>query len=259
MKKIIALFFCASQILAFNAFAAGKVNYLNVDEDVVYFSTNVAKTASSPACMAAENSERWTISLNTKNGRAMYSLLATALAGTLDIEVISGQDCSVVDGFERARSVAVMPDLSAATGIDIGTETPVAGLYLYSGDGLTKLGPIMQSSGANIFYYYTPDSENLLVKYWYQYTTNTVYFDELDCTGGTYMKTDQSSYFHLNLKRYINVEDTKKVVPGAMSYLLHSGECENRSQASTDSLYAVNSTTYRHPQCGEGPCILKDK
>ncbi len=248
----------ASQLLPLNAFAAGKVNYLNVDEDIVYFSTNVTKAATSPACMVAKNAERWTISLNTKNGRAMYSLLATALAGTLDIEVISGQDCSVIDGFERARSIAVMPDLSAATGVDASAETPVSGLYLYSGDGLSKLGSVVQSSGANIFYYYSPDSENELVKYHYLTSTSPVSYSGLDCTGDTYMSVNHTGYYHKVVNRYIDVPSTKKVTTNAMSYLVHSGECSNRSQAATNTEYAVNFS-YHHPQCGQSPCILKDK
>lgn len=105
------LFFGAS----FNLAAAGKVNYLNVNGDVVHFATDTAKSVASPSCATAETNERFTVSLQTESGRGMYSLLVTAMASDLALEVESAQDCAVAPGVERALGVSIVPVIANNT------------------------------------------------------------------------------------------------------------------------------------------------
>lgn len=87
-----------------NSFAEGNLTSLKVDSDVVYFSTNEEKPTTSPSCMQAENNNKWSISLNTATGKAIYALLVTASADNRKITVESANDCADYAGFERAKS-----------------------------------------------------------------------------------------------------------------------------------------------------------
>ncbi|WP_281559731.1 hypothetical protein [Thalassomonas sp. RHCl1] len=95
-------------LLCQSAVAAGKVNYLNVVNDLVYFSTDEIK-ASSPSCVLAESANQWTISLETKTGRALYSLLVSAMSADQAVSVESGADCADVTGIERAKGISLQP------------------------------------------------------------------------------------------------------------------------------------------------------
>ena len=90
-------------------FAAAQVNYLNVDGDTVHFSTAEAKTATAPQCAVAETNDKFAVSLNSEAGRAMYSLLVTAMASKQAVSVKSAQDCAAVAGVERAKGVSIVP------------------------------------------------------------------------------------------------------------------------------------------------------
>lgn len=107
MKRLLLLL--SSLALSANAAAAGKVNYLNVNGDIVHFATDAAKAVASPGCVVADTSERFTMSLQTESGRGMYSLLVTAMASNLALEVESALDCAVSPGIERALGVSVAP------------------------------------------------------------------------------------------------------------------------------------------------------
>ena len=106
------LFFILSAF-CHQALAAAKVNFINIDNDIVFFSTAEAKAASSPSCVVAATQQQYTISLDNETGRAMYALLITALAGQQEIEVASAQDCADVVGIERVQSINMIPALPA--------------------------------------------------------------------------------------------------------------------------------------------------
>jgi hypothetical protein len=126
------LFFLILIVSTFTSFAAAKIDYINVDGDLVYFSTLEAKTSASPSCVISDTQNLWSISLSTSSGRALYSLLATAVAGELAITVSSALDCMDTSGIERAKSIAIAPVSNAATGAGL---TSGKSLYLYKGDG----------------------------------------------------------------------------------------------------------------------------
>ena len=94
-------------LFALDADAAGKVNYLNVDGDYVHFATTEAKTSASPECVIAGTNEHFTTSLKTESGRAIYSLLITAMTTEQGVSVTSAQDCNDVAGIERAKAVQI--------------------------------------------------------------------------------------------------------------------------------------------------------
>jgi len=102
----------ACQFIAFPAFSAGNINYLNVIDDTVYFSTDEAKT-STPECVSVDNAEQWTLSLKNKTGRAQYALLVTAMASKQAITIESAQDCEVIAGIERALGVSLQHSVVA--------------------------------------------------------------------------------------------------------------------------------------------------
>ncbi len=85
--------------------AAGTVDFLEVDNDVVLFSTSEAKATSSPACVTPENATKWSISLATQSGRAHYTMLVTALSMGIEVNVETAGDCADMAGLERATRI----------------------------------------------------------------------------------------------------------------------------------------------------------
>ena len=96
---LMGLAFCSA------AEAAGNVTSLNVEQQVVTFITSEAKSQSSPACMAAEHANKWTVSLDSQSGRATYSMLITAMSLNIPVNVETANDCADATGLERAARV----------------------------------------------------------------------------------------------------------------------------------------------------------
>jgi hypothetical protein len=94
-------------LLSLQVYAEGTITSLKIDSEIVYFSTSQGKTGTPPICMAAENADKWTISLNTASGKATYALLVAAVTQNRNISVVSGNDCADQTGFERAQSIAL--------------------------------------------------------------------------------------------------------------------------------------------------------
>ena len=102
-KTIFSILFIAS----FNLYASAKVSFLSVKNDVVYFSIAADKEQTSPGCVAAENSDLWGVSLLETTGRAMYSIIVTAMAADHEISIETANDCEASAGFERPLEVYV--------------------------------------------------------------------------------------------------------------------------------------------------------
>jgi len=101
VKKLVCLL---SFLIGGLAQAAGTVDFLKIDKDIVLFSTTETK-ASSPTCVATENADNWAVSLKSESGRAIYSLIVTAMAKELALDVDSAGDCADAEGLERASGV----------------------------------------------------------------------------------------------------------------------------------------------------------
>ena len=104
MRIVKALLFMIG-IFHLSAFAGSKIQSLEVNGQVVTFSVEAAKAHQTPACMTAENSTLWSLSLDNQSDRANYSLLLTAMTMGLKVEVESAEDCGNVAGIERAKRV----------------------------------------------------------------------------------------------------------------------------------------------------------
>ncbi|WP_448566716.1 hypothetical protein [Thalassotalea ganghwensis] len=108
MKTILSL---AILCVPFIAQASSKISYLNVDGNNVHFALAGDKAHTIPSCAVAETNQHYGVSLLTEAGRAMYSLLITAMSTKQAVTVVSANDCSDVDGVERAQSVNLIPDI----------------------------------------------------------------------------------------------------------------------------------------------------
>jgi len=139
MKKILALL---SLVTLGAAKAAGTVDFLEVDNDVVLFSTSAEKTAASPACVTSETSNLWAVSLVSDSGRAIYSLILTAMAKGegLGLNIESAQDCAVSNGVERAGRVNIV---SSQLTSNITSNNDSYSIGVYQGDGITRLGTLI--------------------------------------------------------------------------------------------------------------------
>ncbi|WP_102796409.1 hypothetical protein [Bowmanella denitrificans] len=88
--------------------AAGTLDYLKVDGTVVQFSTTEPKPAiPSLACVADNMAQNWSVSLSNESGRAIYSLIVTAMSKELALDIVSAGDCGDKDGLERAGEVSI--------------------------------------------------------------------------------------------------------------------------------------------------------
>jgi len=240
-------------LCSFNVLAAAKVSYLNVDGDNVHFATAEAKAAASPSCVVADTSERFAVSLRTEAGRAMYSLLITAMSSEQPVTVVSGQDCGDVFGLERAQSVSISPDVSK----DVSS---AKSLYLYKGDSVTKLGRIINMDGINTFYYQPVDSEVEVRKYTNtQLITNitTIYFTTNDCTGTPYVASNyyKGSHSAYNDGKLLTTYGSSSSILRA-SYLVSSGQC---GQLTPKNVTLKEVVPYTDPLCGDSACILREE
>lgn len=168
--------------------AAAQVNYLNVVGDTVHFSTNEEKALTSPACAVAETNDKFAVSLLTESGRAIYSLLITALASKQAINVKSALDCVGVGDLERAQGVSITPV----------TMPGGKSLYLYTADRLEKLGRVVKALDYRTFMYLAKEDDTQLATYSRTSYNNSVYFTEPNCAGQGYAMLGGRKVFNAN-------------------------------------------------------------
>ena len=248
----IYILFLAGLFASMPVFAAGNITYLNVVDDIVYFTTDEVK-AGMPSCVVAENAELWAVSLNHKTGRALYSLLVTAMAGKQAINVESGADCGDIAGIERAKGISLQP--TAVSGSAGSTSI----VYLYKGDGETKLGRVIGAEQGTTVSFLSPDNNKFLQTYSYAVSTHTVDFDELDCSGNVYMPIGNYKGYHPFVKGGMYVRTTsKRATTYRKSNVNGQGVCTNYSAPQSATLYPID-TTYADPLCGDKICIFKEE
>lgn len=95
-----------------NANAAGQVNSLEIKDNVVVFSTEEVKTATIPPCSYPVHSQKWAFSIDSTEGRNLYSSLLTANSVGLAVTVESAQDCRDSAGIERPASISIVKESS---------------------------------------------------------------------------------------------------------------------------------------------------
>ncbi len=245
----------ALSILLFShAQAAGTVDYLKIDKDVVLFSTTETNSAASPACVANENTGIWSASLRSESGRAMYALLTTAVAKNMDVVVTSANDCADADEFERAEAVDLVFSDSESTASG-------SGVGLYKGDGVTRLGTVIgMGPEANSFYYASTEDQNsaLYLENFApsQSSTRPIYFKEENCTGTMYYPYTPDFVL------------SKPSLNDGEAYITNTVVARRAYKSSFTSTLcvaesgAVNTYTlsvYNHPVCGSKPCIVRSE
>lgn len=242
-------------LISCGSFAEGLLTSLKVKNDIVYFSTDEAKTTQSPACMATENSNKWAMSLNTATGRAVYALLVTANADNRKVSVESANDCIDVGDFERAAGLEISPLIA-------GNQTNANALYLYKADGITKAGRFVEkfesrrTTPVNRFWYLANDNPTTLQLYTPNAGQTTVYFKSSDCTGEAYTtKAGEGRNIFINEGKFFTRGEPDGT--GMRSRLFYDGTCTQTTSGSGNLLYKLDFT-YRNPLCGEHVCILKE-
>ena len=252
MKGIAAFLFATFLALSLSIFsasdvAAGVINHLQVDDDLVIFSTDEVKTAPSPACVTAENANLWSVSLSNDSGRAIYSMVLTAVAkgASMAVDVESANDCGVTNGIERARKVSLVPKPVVSGNKSVG---------LYKHDGVTRVGSIVKYNNANDIVY--ADNEASYPTKWLHsvFVFGDLFYLEENCLGDPY--TSKSNTFLYNK----DFNDGKFFTPATPSQQLYP-----KSYFSGPYCYAIDELkslykidlTAEHPVCGFGPCKIR--
>ena len=102
VKIALVAFLLSSQTLA------GQIEYLAVEDNHIVFVVSQSKPEAPPDCVLQESSELWSMSLSNSKGKASHSLLVTAAAEGLNIEVESAGDCADINGVERAQRIRLV-------------------------------------------------------------------------------------------------------------------------------------------------------
>lgn len=87
---------------------AAPLNHLEVQNDLVIFSTGEVKSHIIPACVTAENNQLWAVSLNTQKGVFTHAMLLTAISSNKPIEVITANRCEDNTTFEAVLQVRLL-------------------------------------------------------------------------------------------------------------------------------------------------------
>ncbi|WP_448566718.1 hypothetical protein [Thalassotalea ganghwensis] len=259
MTRILSLLFILFPALAL---ASSKISYLNVDGNNVHFALAGDKAHTIPSCAVAETNQHYGVSLLTEAGRAMYSLLITAMSSKQAVSVVSGNDCNDVNGVERAQSVSLTPDASAAGGSG-------KAMYLYKGDGITKLGRVFNTNDSfNIFFYFPVEDNTLLRTYnntnWTSgYKANyRLHFKQTGCQGDAYIRFTgnlSSTPYYVTNDSFNNGELLKRVSSsrfGPKSVLYTNGSCSDFAESYEKHYLAVPAP---NELCGNSPCIFKEE
>lgn len=133
---------CTGLFASYQLNAANNITELKVDGDIVYFSLG-EKSHSLPDCVAKDNEHLWSTTLATESGRAIYSMLVTALAVDKAVEVVSAGNCDLLGGIENLATASIV--LSGET-VDSGEPEQlgplsVANLFqsqTYTGSGASR-------------------------------------------------------------------------------------------------------------------------
>jgi hypothetical protein len=222
-----------------------------VKEDIVYFSTDETKVETSPSCMAAENSDKWSLSLNTPSGKAIYALLVTASADNRKVTVESASDCADMTSFERAISVELS---SESSNFSAGSKS----LYLYKADGVTKAGRIVSALQLNQFWYLPLNSSNeTSLQHYVPNTGTSLYFQSTNCSGEAFthsssLKSRQPFYLAGRFFQALPSE----IGRGMNSQLNNNGSCSAKTPNGNN--YYKLDFSYHDPLCGDNICLVKE-
>ena len=255
MNLIKRLFIASALASSASEVTANQVTYLEVNGDTVTFATDEVKQHTLPGCVAAGNEDKWSISLASDSGRAMYSLILTAMAksGTMGLAVNSANDCAVSVGVERTASV----NLTQAAG---SSSSLTGRIGVYKWDLETRVGTLANLDGFSTFTY-IDGSENVTGKRLSAYyRVNDIHFETTDCTGTPYIA--DTPYTHISNPGYLRGKFVRRDSASGqslkMSSKLAAGDGECKTTNHTKTWYQIMDST-PHDVCGEGPCIMKEE
>lgn len=237
---------------------SSELDSIKLYAEKVVFSLKLAKTHTIPSCAATlpQNSNMWTFSLNDLHGRAMYSMLMTAVAKQQKVTVFSAQTC--IDNLEEVASLK----LTVLTSPVIASSDK---LFLYKGDGQTKLGIYAGIPTAGTIEYF-PLEGPFHIQY-HKQSVQGLYYLNPQCEGDVYLnsnKTVVDSKSHHFIRPLINSNNSyvtmKKHYPEKTIYFYQkkSDTCQNTGRTNIlDGGSYYKGEEFEHPLCGRLGCIVK--
>ena len=284
MKKISVLLITLwSGFLAAADVSPSQLTSVEIVDDRVIFSLHTAKSHPIASCAAnsASTKESWTFSLGAPSGRAMYSLLMTAVAKQQKVQVTTANTCLQQIEVASGVRLAVTQAPVSSGGSDSGK------VYLYKGDGVTKVGTVIDSNapGRTVgesggmpntgVIRYVPIEDPTLVRDYAltHFNESSIMFTDPQCQNEAYYHIHdaqkQNAYYtgvnsfmiansningffqaNLNLKMS-DFGTTKK------GYFINHGRCtlQHNSVVHYTSYYKLEPAI--HPVCGASLCQIK--
>ncbi|OCQ18319.1 hypothetical protein A7985_24225 [Pseudoalteromonas luteoviolacea] len=276
MRSSLSLFsLCALASFGALANSPSTIKTIELNGDFVRFSLHADKSHPLPSCVSTipELKNTWSFYLNDSHGKAMYTMLMTAVAKQQKITATSALSCNeqieLVSGIELA--------VSAPT--DVTADADDGKAYLYKSDGFTKVGLVLngihtgrlpgEMVSSPIGYtgqlLYVPlDNPTILREYSLGFSQNMTYYPDASCKSTPYIhgynQSDQLigvNYYqkeHEGLNGFYRANLSK--LGSAVSsqwYYVDEGAC--KPTGTPNPAYALEPAI--HPVCGSSLCIVK--
>jgi hypothetical protein len=253
-------------VFASNTIASGNVDFLEVDGDTVYFSTSGGKSHTLPSCVTPAKSDLWSVSLASDSGRAMYSLILTAMAkgSEMGLSIVSENHCGHVSDVEQAAKINLVAQQSPSNQSQTsGNSGKTIGMY--KSDGVTRVGtvvgPVVLSNRSfhDAWHYIDSEPSKGFKTYYARLETwGSAYYTEQNCIGEVYFdyKMDVPKALKIMDGKYYQRVSEQELFT-AMSQAYYSGN----EKVCVD--YNVQKNSYRYTPtidelCGESLCVIKE-
>ncbi|CAH9067470.1 hypothetical protein PSECIP111854_04114 [Pseudoalteromonas sp. CIP111854] len=246
MRKLILLVGMLSA-----ATQAGVIKQVEVNNNTVLFSTTSIADSNLP-CTSVDNKKLRAFSLNTHDGRAMYSLIVTALSKNYAIETVSAQDCADTHGAERAKTVRLL----ANTNKEVNTSGSIG---VYKSDGISRVGSFIKLdksekvAGEQYIWTYidgdaAADYKTIIVE---PHFSTEIFYSEYGCKGEELVKRNTSwfnngKHFQTDTSRNEKIKSSRRKGSACthnVDYLNYSG---------------WPAKEIEHPVCGNGLCTIRE-
>ncbi|MCV2884326.1 hypothetical protein OE749_06430 [Aestuariibacter sp. AA17] len=213
------------------------------DQIIILETADPARERKHPSCVNLEGENKWTASLLTDSGRAIYTLAMLAINQHKTLTIETSGDCGDIEGIERAASAHVaiqqnQPLTSKAT---------YPGLF--KGDGKTLVGRIISfEPRSDTFYFLTNEPATRPQFYAHpkvEYVSNMItHYAERECKGKAYLPSNR--IFFDGIRFYKGGEHKTNLL----------------SRRSNGKCYSIKGDGYlleeaEHPICGEKPCVAR--
>jgi len=87
--------------------ASVKISNMALQDNLVTFTTTPAKPDTALACVDSGTKDTWAAAIDTYSGRALYTMLVTAVGENLSLEIESAGDCNAAGNIERPAMVRI--------------------------------------------------------------------------------------------------------------------------------------------------------